>query len=345
MSIYIISNRKVVEQGGQLRFNEDGKEKALPTFRIAEYFSDSNYEILKDTETTDYSLIGKALNNKYPEEQLKGTCRMFYDIYNQLINSKKQSDVLVFIHGFATGFNDALNHIETLKEKFMNKSSPIKHLIYITYPTRDNIYFTYRGDQDDAETTGIVLARVYNKLIELFTELFYIQKRNNCHSKFHLAVHSMGNQVLKSMLETIPERKIFPFFEEVLLLHSDVEDTVFEPGEPFTKLEKLAARTHIYIHNSDDALWISRLTKNFNKRLGKKGPKDRKSLNDETFIVDTTKVNEPAILRERVVDHWGYVENDVQIKDIIEVLKGTQAEDIEYRDIKAGERNHFFLRG
>ena len=122
--------------------------------------------------------------------------------------------------------------------------------------------------------------------------------------KFTLPLTPWGNQVLKHMLMNL-HGKLYPFFGEVLLLHSDVEDDVFEPGQPFCKLEALAERTHMYIHKSDDALWISRMTKNFNKRLGKRGPKNLTNLNDETFVIDTTQVPSGDNFKEQKIDHWG----------------------------------------
>jgi esterase/lipase superfamily enzyme len=145
------------------------------------------------------------------------------------------------------------------------------------------------------------------------------------------------------MLESIPFRKLFPLFAEILLLHSDVENTVFNPGQPFTKLEKISKRTHMYIHYSDDALWISRVTKNWKKRLGRRGPQNIDSLNEETFIVDVSEVKSAKSLRERIVDHWGYIETQEEIVDIIEVLKGAPEDKIKGRRIKEGTSNYFYL--
>lgn len=352
MSIYLICNRETETVNGKEKFKNKGKEHALPKFRVATCVVNNgskiaDYEIIDNQYPADYSNVIEALDEQEKVGSLKGTSKMFYDLYNQMLNSKdEKSDVLVFIHGFANSFKKNLEHIATLKNRFIKKGSPIKHIIYIAWPTRNHKIWTYKDDQDDAVETGRVLARIYGKLLGFFIELFQIHQKENCNNKIHLAAHSMGNQVLKSMLENIPERKTHPFLGEVLLLHSDVEDNMFEKGQPFTKLEKLAERTHMYIHNSDDALWISRFTKNFNKRLGKKGPGNRNVLNNETFIVDVTKIKSANSLKERLWDHWGYIERDIEINDIIEVLEGTDVTDTEVfknRLKKDGENNYYYL--
>ena len=347
MSIYIISNREVYQENGIERFKDKGKEHALPKFRVATCKIDGqniNYSILNNQYPTDYEEVVSEINSAGNGNNLRGSSSMFFNLYQSMFGEGKRADTLVFIHGFANSFQSNLEHIKKLSELFIeNPKSPIENLLYIAWPTRNHKVLTYWDDQKDAIETGRVLARVYDKLFDLFVEMFSKNQVEPCGSKIHLAAHSMGNQVLKGMLENIPTRKLKAFFGEVMLFHSDVENTVFEEGEPFTKLERLADRTHMYIHNSDDALWISRWTKNFNKRLGKYGPKNRRVLNDETFIVDVTKDISPASFRERVVDHWGYIESKKEINDIIEVFIGTPADSIQGRVPKKEETAYYYI--
>ncbi len=344
MSIYIISNRKVVNG----HFLDKGKEHAMPIFRIARCEIDqanktTKYKLIKDDYPADYSSVINTLNDKKNNgDKLLGSASMFYDLYNQMLESKdERSDVLFFIHGFANSFTSNLKHIYELNKIFIKNGSPIKHIVYFAWPTRNHKFFTYSDDQKDADASGKLLARIYEKLLDFFIELFKIHQKEHCNNKIHLAAHSMGNQVLASMLDSITGKTI-PLFSEVLLLHSDVENTVFDPGQPFTKLAELSERTHIYIHKSDDALRISRFTKNFNKRLGQRGPRDRSILNNETFIVDVSADTRPQSLREGLIDHWGYLERDIEKKDIIEVLKGSDEDKILWRE-KIGN-NSFIIK-
>ncbi|PKP17591.1 MAG: hypothetical protein CVU05_15265 [Bacteroidetes bacterium HGW-Bacteroidetes-21] len=351
MSIYIVSNRDVING----EFRNDGKDHAAKSsFRIAvcegvttdrkSKEKKMTYTMLDDAHPAGYENVIKALKNEVDPKSLMGSEAMFYDLYSQMLNSDdEKSDVLFFIHGFANSFDDELTHIYKLKQLYMAKGSPVKHMVYLSWPTRGNIALTYWSDQEDARETGLMLNRLYVKLSGFFTDMFEIHKQKRCRNRIHLAAHSMGNQVLKYMLMSIPKEKLFPLFGEVLLLHSDVEDDVFEPGEPFTLLEQLSERTHIYINRSDDALRISHFTKNLNKRLGHKGPKNRDNLNSETFIVDTSELKGSTSLRDRVVDHWLYIDHPSVVKDILEVLKGTDEGTFLWREAWEEERNYFIL--
>ncbi len=352
MSIYIISNRKVLRtrsEDGKKKFSDDGKEKALPMFRVAECEIKRNkidYTILDDTLQTNYNDVVKSIQERKNNDKLAGSARMFYDLYTQMLDEKKsRSDVLFFIHGFSNSFQDNLEHIVKLHKLYIEpEQSPLKHLVYVSWPTRDHKVLTYWDDQQDAIETGFVLGRLYLKLLTFFRELFEIHRQEQCQNKIHLAAHSMGNQVLKQMLNCIPDLRLFPLFGEVLLLHSDVEDDVYNPGQPFTKLEKLASRTHMYVHNSDDALRISRFTKNGNKRLGHRGPVDRSFLNNKTFIVDVTQIRGGESLRERCIDHWGYLDRKEQVEDIITVLIGQDEALFKNRELRPRETNYFYLK-
>lgn len=345
MSIYIISNREVIGN----KFRNDGKDKAAgSSFRIAncvinEKLETVDYEIVPDNFPLGYENVVLALKGKLSPDKLKGTEVMFYDLYRQMLYSdKEKSDVLFFIHGFSNSLEDNLSHIYKLNKLYVGEESPIKHLVYLSWPTRDHKVLTYWNDQEDARETGLMLNRLYMKMYGFFKDIFELHRQQRCRNRIHLAAHSMGNQVLKSMLESLPKDKLFPLFGEVLLLHSDVENSVFEPSQPFTLLEHLSERTHLYIHHSDDALRISRGTKNFNKRLGHKGPKNRDNLNKETFIVDTSKVTDSTVIRDIIVDHWRYLYSPITVKDILSVLDGTDENRIRRRE--KTETNYFILK-
>lgn len=355
MSIYIISNRAVESPRGQRkRFKEDGREHARPTFRIARAWVEkgaekADYELLRDGFDQDFEKLSKALGQKKASDtapnNMKGSEALFYELYQTMLKSREiPADVLFFIHGFANAFSDNLAHIARLKELFLDPdSSPTQHLVYVSWPTRSSKLLTYENDQRDARVTGMVLARLYDKLQAFFRAAFLQQHLPYCGHRIHLACHSMGNQVLMHMLENLRSEDLEPFFSEVLLLHSDVPNTVFDPGEPFTRLEMLAERTHVYMHRSDDALWISRFTKNGNKRLGRKGPRDRSVLSQETFLIDVSHLRKDEALRERIADHWGYLESPQEIEDIRALLRGEEAPSIDNRHLRRGESQYYYL--
>ncbi len=344
--IFIISNRSVSEDGQTFVGGAD--QEALPTFRIARCKVEEttvSYDILPDMTDTRYDFLESGVRSgDLRTAQLKGTAATFYELYEDMVNNTtRKGDVLFFIHGFAYKLEENLKHIRELHRTYIEPAnSPIKHLIYVCWPTVGGKVGTYKDDQADAIATGQMLGRVFDKLRRFFVTMFEQLELGRCPHKVHLAAHSMGNTVLREMLDALPSQRLFPLFGEVLLFNSDVEDDVFEPGRPFTKLEHLAERTHMYIHRSDDALRISRFTKNWNKRLGLNGPRSGKNLNDETFVIDTTATKAHEDIMERVIDHSGYLERDTVVKHIMQVLQGRLTSEIKSKP-SAKHANYFLL--
>lgn len=359
MSVYIISNRSVNPRTN--RFYTKGKEKAEPTFRIAKIIDPEadklNYKMLQDALPSNYDSVINKLDNKDDDKDLKGSARMFYELYRDTIcvrqdvrrtKTKKpvlKNDILFFIHGFSTGFNSSLKHIKDLYRLYVkDENSSINHIVYLSWPSRSSKLFTYAGDQEDARDTGAILARVFRKTQNFFYEAFDVAQKEHCLGRIHLMCHSMGNQVLETFMQTIANETYIPIITEVLLLHADVKDDIFEKGQAFSYLSKICRRVHIYIHNGDDALRISRFTKNGTKRLGQRGPRDLSVLNEETFVVDVTHDNEAITTYENVIDHWGYLYRPKQIEDIVYVLRGKSEHRIDTRveDIY-GRKNYFAI--
>ncbi len=358
MSVYIISNRSVNRRSKQ--FYNKGNEKAQPTFRIAKIDDPKanklTYSILPDDVPDGYEKVINKLKRPSNSNNLKGSAAMFYDLYSDTVcfrnetrknRSKKvilKNDILFFIHGFSTGFQSSLDHIKQLHTLYIdNKESPIRHLVYLSWPSRDSKLFTYSGDQEDSRDTGAILARVFRKTQIFFYEAFDVAKQEHCLGRIHMMCHSMGNQVFETFMQTIANEKYLPVITEVVLLHADVQDDIFEPQEPFYYLKDICRRVHVYIHNGDDALRISRFTKNGTKRLGQRGPRNLSVLNEETFIVDVTNNSDSVSLKEGVFDHWGYLERKEEIEDIISVFRGLSENRISGRKPNLNKRNYYSL--
>ena len=349
MSVYIITNRRIKDG----RIVVDGKEKAGHDFRIAKCDPESGtYELLPDYKGDDYEAVAK--NKKV---KLRGSQKMFEDFYTDM-SGDNGGDILFFIHGFMYNFNANLRHIKKIHRLYVKGN--IKHLVYLSWPSRSAPL--YWDDQRDARETGRILGRLGDKLSQFFTQMFEHNQRQPCGHKIHLAAHSLGNQVFYYMMNEMLPEEAFPMFSEVLLLNADVRWDCFEPGKGFSRLLEYCERVHIYTHRSDDALRVSRFTKNFKRRLGFKGPKRDISLAPETFVVDTTTAAsnraaadliemgaveqepESVSLKERIIDHWGYLWRLQVQKDIRLVLAGTEEDEISIRKKKPGSQVRYILK-
>ncbi len=350
MSIYIISNRKVKND----QFSNLGIEKAQREFRIAKATIEddkemADYEILEENSFNDYEEVVEILKqgNHEASTELKGTAAMFYDLYSQMLKIEEtQSDCLFFIHGFANKFEDNLKHIKKLHDLYVKPAdSGIDHIVYVAWPTIGIKAGTYWNDQNDAEETGRMLGGLFSKLFLFFLQSFEKHGLKRCSNRIHLGAHSMGNKVLEYMLHCIPEQKLFHLFGEILLFHSDVDHDIFEPTKAFSKLDEIGSRTHIYISQSDEVLGaISTYTKNFKKRLGHKGPKNLNALESQTFVIDTTNAGRGTSLREKTLDHWGYIERPAVIADVRLVFKGMHEYQFQNRKESKYSSKYFFLQ-
>jgi esterase/lipase superfamily enzyme len=362
MSIYLITNRSISNN----RISTSGKERGSSSFRIARCSIDStakmedavSYELLKDIDsTTQYR---KRRGSSKPQimtslldkiENLKGSERLFAELYQSLSNAEDGcSDVLFFIHGFANDMDSTLKNIYQLNKLYIEpKDSPIEHLVYFSWPTIGHMALTYWNDQEDAQIAGMVVARIFSLLRGFYIDMFEIGAHERCKHRIHLMAHSMGNQVLAHALESIGKSKLFQVFEEVFLLNADVEYDVFEPNEPFARLTPLSERTTMYTHRSDDALRISRFTKNFNRRLGSKGPMNPEKLAEDVFVVDTTNAKQDldtsffSSVKEKTIDHWGYLYRSAVINDIKAVMRGEDEQLIAGRTVRGDSRNLYQL--
>jgi esterase/lipase superfamily enzyme len=141
-----------------------------------------------------------------------------------------------------------------------------------------------------------------------------------------MMVHSMGHRVLKHMMLEMKENHVpFPdLFNEIILIAADIEFDIFEKGESFDKLIELGKRVHIYFHEKDRVLDISKFTKNFSNRLGRYGRKRIDPMQIDVRDANVTKTKDDANVgfEENKLNHWYYYSSTEVVEDIIEVFKG-----------------------
>lgn len=365
--IYIVTNRAVVPAdppGRPESIRNDGRERALPVFRIATLdLHPSNpkqdrVELVPDEYVESYADMAPDA----PLDRVFGSRRMFLDLYRRMREApERKGDTLFFIHGFQYTFEASREHIRKLAEVYLEpEDSPIANLVYFSWPSCGGLT-EYKDDQVDAVESGKLLGRLFRKTRQFLLEYFGSKenpKAEYCGHRIHLAAHSMGNQVLTYMVDEMNGYPQDPFslFGEVLLLNADADWNVFEAGRPLHQLPEYCERTHIYNNYSDDALWISQHTKNYVKRLGRHGPSDVGALPPRTMVVDCTglragagrkdargeRAGKAALRdpfaaraaeitgqkvpsRERLLDHWGYLYRPEVIADVKGVLAGRSA--------------------
>ena len=338
--IFIVTNRKIIkDENGNEVINNDGNEVAKHDFRIAEYNETTkSADLLPDMELSSYNLAASSAVTE------GGTNNMFFRLYSDMMENDN-SDVLLFMHGFNYKLEDELEHIESLKKRYLKKKSNIEHMIYLSWPSQGTLD-GYLDDQKDARETGRILARLYEKLLQFYHMNFHINGNESCQKKIHLAAHSMGNQVLEHMMINLDKRLINPVFSEILLINSDVDSDIFNKGEAFERLHEMGDRVHIYTHRGDDALLFSKAFINKKRRLGQRGPDCLKSLPSNVFVVNQDKVtndDDEATATHKLADHWGYLYSSEVKTDMRKVFKGIDEDKIRGRRLKRNSDNFYYL--
>lgn len=273
-----------------------------------------------------------------------GSAIWFKELYDQMIQDDKKNDTLVFIHGFQCGFDCFINNLKHLKKAYVdNNDSNIARIVGFTWPSNNNI-LQYRADRADAKYAGEAFARGWHKLLQFFSQVVGVNKR--CGNGIHLLAHSLGGQVFEQMVHSVnngPYASLGQVFSEVILAAPDVQHDTFEKGNPLYKINDFCQRLHVYTHKSDDALRISKYTKNFESRLGKNGPVRPFNLPNNVSIVDCSGISDQKTGREKLLDHWYYKNSATVISDIEQVLNGVDEDSISKRIFKAN-LNKYILK-
>ncbi len=108
---------------------------------------------------------------------------------------------------------------------------------------------------------------------------------------------------------------------------ADVNYNIFEPNEPFSALIEMGKRVHVYFHEGDRVLDISKYTKNFSNRLGRYGRKKIDPTQIDVIDANVTIVKddlEPGFGTDKL-NHWYYYSSSEVVDDVAEVLSGKKS--------------------
>ena len=351
MHHYFITNRLIREDNRGEFINEDGTESAGENMRCGIFdseiydpergncrealtlFTDPEDILRTDAVNIQPSVPYTREDIDTPTNQLLGSSRLFVELYKAMAG-EGGGDLLFFIHGFNNDLKGALKSVCDLEKKYITSASPIKHIVFFTWPAMNRL-LRYRSDAKDAELSGYTLARCYLMLIDFFKAAFIKRSGSNnrpvepCGHNIHLLCHSMGNRVLENMMMELNNQKsetVTALFKEVVLAASDVDWQVFESPRAFSCLTNICQRVTVYYNTKDLALLLSETTKNAYNRLGKYGLRSP-HIPSHIYTVDCSGINDEAGLENKLVEHWYYVESDRVITDILMTLTGINAED------------------
>ncbi|GGC63293.1 hypothetical protein GCM10011504_46870 [Siccirubricoccus deserti] len=212
-------------------------------------------------------------------------------------------NLLVFVHGFANSFADAVTRAAFNREWFAASGNPAADctVILFTWPSpgrvvdgstipagvaelletilgfaikgtiRTPLANRYLDDQNNARSSGRDLARSLDRLAPLAAE---VQEQGR---KVFLLAHSMGHVALQGAFAAWQNSGQSPGirFDEAVLAASDSDWAAAGRAPPWLMaMPTLARRTTLYHSAEDRILWLSERV-NAMQRLGEIGPPDR----------------------------------------------------------------------
>jgi len=243
-----------------------------------------------------------------------GSKAMFEELRQTMLDS---SDVLVYIHGFNVSWESAVGSALALQAMVnlpVDGEPPQKvAVVLFTWPSDGKAlpYVSYKSDRSEAAASGAAIGRGFLKVRDYLLELRVGARKAGreivlCEQEIHLLCHSMGNYVLQNALarlaEYSPGNTMPRLFEHIFMCAPDVDDTVFEEGQPMERLPEIARQISVYCNHEDVAMTISDVTKGNPDRLGHHGAARPALLHAKVHQIDCT----PVVV-EGITEHSYYL--------------------------------------
>jgi esterase/lipase superfamily enzyme len=249
-----------------------------------------------------------------------------------ITNSGK--NLLVFVHGFANAFEDAIKRAAFNRAWFAASGVPAADttVLAFSWPSLGQVIAApphllpedYLKDQGQAGRSGFHLAAFFQAIAPLLR-----QARSNGRRCFLLA-HSMGNYALQAAVESWFNQGHAPeiLFDEVFLAAADERDDSFAipHGGRLSRLRELGSRISIYHSVRDVAMYLS-FAVNLRPRLGYEGPAnghDPVRFPPAVYrIIDCAGLNDYDLLHPGDASHQYYRRSPKARADIAAVMAGT----------------------
>jgi esterase/lipase superfamily enzyme len=217
-------------------------------------------------------------------------------------------NILVFIHGFANSFENALTRAAFNREWLAQSGigAADTTVVAFSWPSRGEVLLppfpsaSYRWDQTTAGQSGMHLMAFFANLEQI------LRRAQENGRRTFLLTHSMGNWALQSAVETwfAHGNGDAIMFDEALLAAADEVYNSFDftPFGRLSALGRLARRISIYYSHADLVLDLSHVL-NGSRRLGQDGPDGRTDAG--RFPTASYRMIDCSAFRDYTVDFQG----------------------------------------
>lgn len=256
--------------------------------------------LAKCAESADIIAYREKINRSIAEDQQQsvklGSQAAFSELQTVM---RKNSDVLLFIHGYNVSWTDAVGtalSLQTMLNHCPDRDPNQQvQVVLFTWPSDGMAlpFVSYKSDRSEAAGSGNAVGRGILKVRDFLASLRRSQEKL-CQQNLHILCHSMGNYLLQNAVERCdaftPGNALPRIFEHVFLCAADVDDTVLEAGHPLGRVHELARSITVYHNRGDVALVISDFTKGNPDRLGSNGPARPGQVHNKVHQVDCTPI-------------------------------------------------------
>jgi esterase/lipase superfamily enzyme/TRAP-type C4-dicarboxylate transport system substrate-binding protein len=195
---------------------------------------------------------GPGQATRFDTQVFKSRDEFLAELASQL-QKAKEKDVLMYVHGYANKFVDAVTTAALLVSDSEFQGVPI----VFSWPSEGN-WAGYFGDEEEVR-----LSR------DAFADLIRLTKRIEGLKSLHLLSHSMGGRLAVEWLDA-PQVQSQPVFHHLVFAAPDVFTTEFD--RVASKLRNLSDVITLYASQRDRSLWCSMRIHSGHRRAGMTGP-------------------------------------------------------------------------
>ncbi len=230
--------------------------------------------------------------------------RFFSNVASAAARSPRR-EAFVFVHGFATSFEDAARRTAQMAYDLGFEGAPIVY----SWPSRGRIGpIDYTTDARNADLSSEPLRQFLERLV-----------REAHLETVHVIAHSMGNRVLTSALDALTRGNVrLPELRQVALMAPDIDAELFRTLA--ARIKAVPGRLTLYASSGDAALQASQRLAGY-PRAGQGGSAIIVLPGIDTIdasLVDTSLLG---------LRHSYYADNRTIVSDLFYLLRGTPPQD------------------
>ena len=134
--------------------------------------------------------------------------------------------------------------------------------------------------------------------------------------------HSMGNRVFQGIIKNIDKpRQADPRIDKAILIAADLEENIFQEGQPLAEIGKYVKSPIVYVHNNDRSLGMSKAL-NENDRLGLNADTETIVNNSIIKIIDVSTVDDNEGFGPSISNHRYFYTSPTVRQDLYYTLHG-----------------------